>query len=80
MCFGDAPEQQLADPAPKPEKSALPDDIGSQRKAEDEALFGGQPDLVRTPPTTGAITGGAGLSPLGDLSKPLKGPNGGNRG
>lgn len=66
MCIDGGDQPQLADPAPKPEKSALPSDIGDARKAEDEQLFGGKPDLAapRTSTAPTAITG-SGLNPMG---------------
>lgn len=58
MCPPKPPK--LADPLPPPEKTAEPAEIGSLRKAEDETLFGGVPDL-RTP-TTPALTASTGLA------------------
>lgn len=48
---------------PEPQKTAEPSEIGTQRKAEDKALFGGKPELKN--PKGGVpkpvATGGTGL-------------------
>jgi hypothetical protein len=45
MCFPRANKQNQFKPTPPPEKAAEPLEVGSAREAEDEALFGGQPNL-----------------------------------
>lgn len=63
MCFNPPKQKKLADPIPQPEKVAEPSEIGDARKAEDETLFGGVPDLrVDRSVTSGGTTAdGTGL-------------------
>ncbi len=61
MCFGQKPPA-VAKEMSQPEKVAEPDEIGASRAAEDEALFGGVPDLRVDRSLT---DGGAGASGTG---------------
>lgn len=45
MCLKQSTPKNQFKPTPPPEQSAEPLDIGAPREAEDEALFGGQPNL-----------------------------------
>lgn len=64
MCFMPKKPKPLAAPLAAPEKTAEPDPIGGARKAEDEALFGGVPDLRvdRSIASGGAVGEGSGLN------------------
>lgn len=64
MCFMPKKPKPLADPLAAPEKTADPQDVGAARKAEDNTLFGGVPDLRVDRSTTsgGAVDGGSGLN------------------
>lgn len=50
-------------PTAEPEETAEPTEIGAARKAEDEALFGGEQSLRVNTDTVGqgAVAGGTGL-------------------
>jgi hypothetical protein len=63
MCFIPKNDASVAKPIAEPEKTAEPPAIGDARKAEDEALFGGVPDLRvdRSATSGGATAGGTGL-------------------
>jgi hypothetical protein len=68
--FPKTPDTKVPNPTPQPEKTADPQQVGAQRKAEDQTLFGGIPDLrvdrSAAPPSLPA--GGAGLSvPTGTM-------------
>lgn len=62
MCFNKP--KPLPKPTPPPEKPAEPVDVGSARKAEDQELFGGVPDLRTDTSITdqGAAAGGSGVN------------------
>lgn len=65
MCFfPKTPDPKVPAPTPEPQKVADPQQIGSARKAEDQTLFGGIPDLRvdRAAAPAALNTGGAGLS------------------
>lgn len=66
MCFFPKTKKPLATTTSEPEKTADPQDIGGARKAEDNTLFGGVPDLRvdRTSTPTSIPAGGAGLGTL----------------
>lgn len=60
-------------PTPQPGKTADPQEIGAARKAEDQTLFGGIPDLRVDRSTTGGGVGagGSGLNvPNGQMTGP----------
>lgn len=64
MCiFGRPKDKKLANPIAQPEKVATDQEIGEARVAEDEALFGGIPDLRvdRSATSGGVATGGSGI-------------------
>jgi hypothetical protein len=68
MCFvPKTPKNTIPAEQAQPEKVAQPDEIGAGRKAEDEALFGGVPDLRvdRSAVSGGAAAGGSGLKTMG---------------
>lgn len=68
--FPKAPKANVPAPTPQPEKTADPTEIGDARKAEDETLFGGIPDLRvdRSAAPTSMPAGGAGLAvPTGTM-------------
>lgn len=67
MCFlPKTPKNKVPGPTPEPEKVATPQDIGGNRKAEDNTLFGGVPDLRvdRSAAPVAVSAGGAGLGTL----------------
>lgn len=67
MCFfPKAKTPTVPDPTPQPQKVADPTDIGAARKAEDNTLFGGVPDLRvdRSAAPASIPAGGAGLGTL----------------
>ncbi len=66
MCiFGSKTSTAVRKEIPEPEKTATPEDVGSSREAEDEALFGttGAPQLrvSRSSTATGVQSSGTGL-------------------
>lgn len=64
MCF--PKPKKLPDPTPPPEKPTEPPEIAGARQAEDDALFGGVPDL-RSPDrsaTAGGVATGTGLNTM----------------
>lgn len=64
MCFASKPKP-IPKTQPKPQPSADPTEIGEVRKAEDESLFGGVPDLRYTDNSLtggGLDAGGSGLA------------------
>lgn len=64
MClFGNKPPKQQFHPTPQPEKTADPLEVGVAREAEDQTLFGGQPNLSvnRDTVAPGVVAGGTGL-------------------
>lgn len=64
MCFvPKKPNTTLPKEQSQPEAVATPDEIGASRKAEDQTLFGGVPDLRvdRSATGGGATAGGSGL-------------------
>lgn len=64
MCF--PKQKKLPKPTAEPEKPADPPEVGEARKAEDEQLFGGVPDLRtdRSALEGGAGAGGSGLGQM----------------
>lgn len=64
MCFmPKAKQQKVPQEQKQPEPIANPDEVGEARIAENDALFGGVPDLRvdRSATGGGATSGGAGL-------------------
>lgn len=63
MCiFGKTKDTKMAKEIATPEKTAEPTEVGTARTAEDEALFGGIPDLrVDRSVASGGNTTGTGL-------------------
>lgn len=66
MCkglFGGGDKQEALKPMPEPEETAEPDEVGAARKAEDEELFGGVPELRvdRSATAGGVAASGSGL-------------------
>lgn len=74
MCFfPKTPKATVPAPDAQPQKTADPQEIGAPRKAEDQTLFGGIPDLrVDRSTTSGGVgAGGSGLNvPSGTLTGP----------
>lgn len=64
MCLWNKTETpKVGGPQPLPEKTATPENVGDPRKVEDQALFGGTPDLRtdRTAATPAIASQGTGL-------------------
>jgi hypothetical protein len=66
MCknlFGGGGDQKVVKDMAEPEKTAEPDEVGAARKAEDEELFGGVPELRvdRSATSGGVAASGTGL-------------------
>lgn len=57
------PNKVVQQTVPSPQPTAEPTEVGDVRKAEDEELYGGVPDLrvARTSTPASVSTGGAGL-------------------
>lgn len=63
MCFIKGPKNNVPKEQAQPEAVANPDEIGASRTAEDDALFGGVPDLRvdRAATAGGTSADGSGL-------------------
>lgn len=62
MCFKQSTPKNTFKPTPGPEKTAEALDVGAAREAEDEALFGGQPNLAVNRDSVGSVAAsGSGL-------------------
>ena len=64
MCLFGKKQKTSFKETPPPEKGAEPLEVGSARTAEDEALFGGQPNLAvnrDNAAPAGVTSGGSGL-------------------